>query len=93
MPERHHPLNTDTTFAALGVSQPLVDVLAERSITRPFPIHVETLPDTLAGRDVLGRGKTGSGKTLAFSIPLVTRLAGQRRSPSRPSGLILAPTR
>jgi superfamily II DNA/RNA helicase len=93
MPERHHPLNTDTTFAALGVSQPLIDVLAERAITTPFPIQVETLPDTLAGRDVLGRGKTGSGKTLAFSIPLVTRLAGQRRSPSRPSGLILAPTR
>lgn len=86
-------LNTDTTFADLGVSQQLVDVLAEGAITRPFPIQISTLPDTLAGRDVLGRGKTGSGKTLAFSLPLVTRLAGHRRRPSQPTGLILAPTR
>ncbi len=71
----------------------LIGVLADRGITHPFPIQVETLPDTLAGRDVLGRGKTGSGKTLAFSIPMVSRLAGRPRRPSRPSGLVLAPTR
>jgi superfamily II DNA/RNA helicase len=71
----------------------LINVLTERGITQPFPIQTETLPDTLAGRDVLGRGKTGSGKTLAFAIPLVTRLAGRRRRASRPSGLVLAPTR
>ena len=82
-----------TTFADLGVSQRLVDALAARDITQPFPIQTETLPDTLAGRDVLGRGKTGSGKTLAFAIPLVSRLAGHRSRPSRPSGLVLAPTR
>jgi superfamily II DNA/RNA helicase len=86
-------LTTDTTFADLGVSQPLIDVLAKSAITQPFPIQIQTLPDTLAGRDVLGRGKTGSGKTLAFAIPLVTRLAGRRRRPSHPSGLVLAPTR
>src|ERR687892_113069 len=88
-------LNTDTTFADLGVSQQLVDVLAEGAITRPFPIQISTLPDTLAGRDVLGRGKTGSGKTLAFSLPLVTRLAASdsRRQPRRPRSLILVPTR
>ncbi|HEV7854701.1 MAG TPA: DEAD/DEAH box helicase [Mycobacterium sp.] len=86
-------MNTDTTFADLGVSQPLINVLTERGITQPFPIQTETLPDTLAGRDVLGRGKTGSGKTLAFAIPLVTRLAGRRGRASRPSGLVLAPTR
>ena len=59
----------DKTFGHLGVSPPLVDALAARGVYRPFPIQVQTLPDTLAGRDVLGRGKTGSGKTLAFSIP------------------------
>ncbi len=59
----------------------------------PFPIQISTLPDTLAGRDVLGRGKTGSGKTLAFSIPLVARLASAKRRPSCPTGLVLAPTR
>jgi len=84
---------TGTTFADLGVADTLIDVLAAREITQPFPIQIETLPDTLAGRDVLGRGKTGSGKTLAFSIPLVSRLAGHPRRPSRPTGLVLAPTR
>jgi superfamily II DNA/RNA helicase len=86
-------ITTDNTFADLGVAEPLVIALAARGITSPFPIQIQTLPDTLAGRDVLGRGKTGSGKTLAFSIPLVSRLAGQRRRPSLPTGLVLAPTR
>src|ERR1700744_4359623 len=83
----------DKTFGHLGVSPPLVDALAGRGVHRPFPIQIETLPDTLDGRDVLGRGKTGSGKTLAFSIPLAARLASGKRRPSRPSGLVLAPTR
>jgi superfamily II DNA/RNA helicase len=86
-------VTTGNTFADLGVREPLIKVLAAREITEPFPIQIQTLPDTLAGRDVLGRGKTGSGKTLAFSIPLVSRLAGSRRRASQPSGLVLAPTR
>lgn len=86
-------VTTQTTFADLGVPEPLINVLAARAITTPFPIQIDTLPDALAGRDVLGRGKTGSGKTLAFSIPLVARLASGKRRPSRPSGLVLAPTR
>jgi superfamily II DNA/RNA helicase len=93
MPERHRKVTTDKTFADLGVRAPLISGLAARGITWPFPIQVATLPDTLAGRDVLGRGKTGSGKTLAFSIPLVSRLSENNRRPSRPSGLVLAPTR
>ncbi len=86
-------MTSDKTFADLGVPAPLVDVLAKGGITRPFPIQIATLPDTLDGRDVLGRGKTGSGKTLAFSIPLASRLSQHKRRPSRPSGLVLAPTR
>ncbi|WP_231503024.1 DEAD/DEAH box helicase [Blastococcus sp. URHD0036] len=88
-------LPTDTTFAELGVPAPLVEVLTASGITAPFPIQVATLPDTLAGRDVLGRGRTGSGKTLAFSLPLVARLAASdsRRAPRRPRALILVPTR
>ncbi len=85
-------MTTNQSFADLGVAEPLIKVLAERGILTSFPIQEQTLPDTLAGRDVLGRGKTGSGKTLAFSIPLVTRLAALRRR-SRPTGLVLAPTR
>ena len=88
---------TETTFGALGVPQPLVDALAADGKTTAFPIQVDTLPDTLAGRDVLGRGKTGSGKTLAFSIPMAarlgTKLAGGNRRKGRPLGLVLAPTR
>ncbi|WP_346619344.1 DEAD/DEAH box helicase [Blastococcus montanus] len=88
-------LPTDTTFAALGVPAPMVEVLETSGITAPFPIQVATLPDSLAGRDVLGRGRTGSGKTLAFSIPLVARLAASdtRRQPRRPRALVLVPTR
>ncbi|GAA3159332.1 hypothetical protein GCM10010531_08380 [Blastococcus jejuensis] len=88
-------LPTDTTFAALGVPAPLVEVLTASGITSPFPIQVATLPDSLAGRDVLGRGRTGSGKTLAFSLPLVARLAASdsKRQPKRPRSLILVPTR
>ena len=88
---------TDITFSTLGVPAPLVAALAADGKTSPFPIQVDTLPDTLAGRDVLGRGKTGSGKTLAFSIPMAARLggslAGGKRRPGRPLGLVLAPTR
>jgi superfamily II DNA/RNA helicase len=88
-------LPTDTTFAALGVPAPLVEVLSASGIDAPFPIQVATLPDSLSGRDVLGRGRTGSGKTLAFSIPLVARLAASdsKRQPKRPRSLILVPTR
>ena len=81
-------------FAALGVPAPLVRVLADQGKTEPFPIQTGTLPDTLAGRDVLGRGKTGSGKTLAFALPMVAQLAKLTRARAgRPTGLILAPTR
>ncbi|MCW2702432.1 MAG: rhlE, partial [Blastococcus sp.] len=88
-------LPTDTTFEALGVPAPLVEVLTASGITAPFPIQVATLPDSLSGKDVLGRGRTGSGKTLAFSLPLVARLAAStsKRQPKRPRSLILVPTR
>ncbi|HEX5144362.1 MAG TPA: DEAD/DEAH box helicase [Mycobacterium sp.] len=80
-------------FVDLGVPVAFVTNLTARGITAPFPIQEKTLPDTLAGRDVLGRGKTGSGKTLAFALPLVARLTGAPRQPKRPTGLVLAPTR
>ena len=88
-------MSTDTTFAALGVPTSLTAVLEDRGITTPTPIQAATLPDSLAGRDVLGRGRTGSGKTYAFLLPLVARLvaAPNRRRPGRPRALILAPTR
>jgi superfamily II DNA/RNA helicase len=81
------------SFARLGVPAPLVAALAEAGIHSPFPIQAAALPDALAGRDVLGRGRTGSGKTLAFAIPLVAALAGGTTLAGRPRGLVLVPTR
>ena len=83
------------TFADFGVPPTLVSTLAASGITEPFPIQSATLPDSLAGRDVLGRGRTGSGKTYAFALPLLARLAasGTKRAPRRPRALVLAPTR
>ena len=85
------------TFAELGVPAILTEHLRAEGKTKAFPIQQDTLPDTLGGRDVLGRAKTGSGKTLAFAIPMVARLAASQSSGSKrtrhPRGLILAPTR
>ena len=66
---------------------------ATQGFTDPFPIQAATLPDALAGRDVLGRGQTGSGKTLAFGLAVLARLAGDRARPRRPRALVLVPTR
>ncbi|HEX4292458.1 MAG TPA: DEAD/DEAH box helicase [Trebonia sp.] len=92
MPETDET-ETDVTFASLGVPAPLVAVLAQDGIISPFPVQAATLPDALAGRDILGRAQTGSGKTLGFSLPLVTRLADGQTAPGRPRGLVLVPTR
>ncbi|MFJ2190768.1 DEAD/DEAH box helicase [Kitasatospora sp. NPDC087861] len=82
------------TFGDLGLHDDVVRALAKRGVTTPFPIQAATIPDALAGKDVLGRGRTGSGKTLSFGLPLLTRLAdGERTKPKHPRGLILVPTR
>ncbi|MFN2539480.1 MAG: DEAD/DEAH box helicase [Mycobacteriales bacterium] len=80
-------------FADLGVPAALCAELTRQGIASPFPIQSATLPDTLAGRDVLGRGRTGSGKTLAFSLPLVARLVGGTRRSRQARSLVLVPTR
>jgi superfamily II DNA/RNA helicase len=81
------------SFAELGVPAPLVPALTALGAASPFPIQSATLEATLAGKDVLGRGRTGSGKTIAFAIPLVARLMGGRSKPGHPRGLVLVPTR
>ncbi|MFF0231355.1 DEAD/DEAH box helicase [Micromonospora sp. NPDC005254] len=97
------PVSTENTpsetaepidFAGLGLPEPLVRALARQGITAPFEIQRATVPDALAGRDVLGRGQTGSGKTLAFGLPMIARLATRNRArPMRPRALVLVPTR
>jgi superfamily II DNA/RNA helicase len=84
-----------SSFAELGVPIQLTDILEREGKSKAFPIQEDTLPDTLAGRDVLGRGKTGSGKTLAFALPIAARLgrSGGKSRPGHPRALVLAPTR
>ncbi|GAB1644571.1 DEAD/DEAH box helicase [Krasilnikovia sp. MM14-A1259] len=88
------PAPAATTFADLGLPAEIVRVLTREGIAVPFEIQAATIPDALAGRDVLGRGQTGSGKTLAFGLPVLARVAaGGRARPHRPKALILVPTR
>ena len=84
-------LATDTTFVDLGISPELLAVLTEAGFDTPFPIQAMTIPDGLAGVDVLGKAKTGSGKTLAFGLPIVEGL--ERAEPFHPRALVLVPTR
>lgn len=84
---------SDNGFAALGLPEVLVERLAREGITEPFPIQSATIPDALAGRDVLGRGRTGSGKTLSFGLPTITRLMGTKARPNKPRAIVLVPTR
>jgi superfamily II DNA/RNA helicase len=82
-----------TTFRELGVPAALDNALNAQGIKSPFPIQVATLPDAIAGHDILGRGQTGSGKTLAFSLALLSNIAEKRANPHKPLALILTPTR
>ncbi|MCT9003712.1 DEAD/DEAH box helicase [Streptomyces rhizosphaerihabitans] len=81
------------SFDALDMPAALTKTLAAQGVTDPFPIQGATLPNSLAGRDVLGRGRTGSGKTLAFGLALLARTAGRRAEPRNPLALVLVPTR
>ncbi|MEY9877651.1 superfamily II DNA/RNA helicase [Streptacidiphilus sp. MAP12-33] len=94
------PGTSDTTgtqdtpsFADLGLPSPLLRELTRQGIAEPFEIQSATLPDALAGRDILARGRTGSGKTLAFGLAVLARSTGPRGTPRQPRALILVPTR
>ncbi|MEV5434076.1 DEAD/DEAH box helicase [Streptomyces sp. NPDC052701] len=81
------------SFAELALPERLLAELGHEGVTVPFPIQAATLPNSLAGRDVLGRGRTGSGKTLAFGLAVLARTAGRRAEPRQPLALVLVPTR
>ncbi|MGI5452036.1 DEAD/DEAH box helicase [Streptomyces sp. CA-249302] len=87
------PLPAVEDFAGLDMPAALLKTLAAQGVTTPFPIQAATLPNSLAGRDLLGRGRTGSGKTLAFGLALLGRTAGMRAQPKAPLALVLVPTR
>ncbi|MET9400040.1 DEAD/DEAH box helicase [Kitasatospora sp. NPDC002965] len=81
------------SFAELELPKGILSALTREGVTEPFPIQAATLPDSIAGRDVLGRGRTGSGKTLAFGLPVLARTAGKRADARHPLALVLTPTR
>ncbi|MFD6325942.1 DEAD/DEAH box helicase [Streptomyces sp. NPDC058442] len=83
----------ELTFADLGLPEGVVRKLTQNGVTSPFPIQAATIPDALAGKDILGRGRTGSGKTLSFGLPTLTTLAGGRTEKHKPRAVILTPTR
>ncbi|MFD6035995.1 DEAD/DEAH box helicase [Streptomyces griseoincarnatus] len=83
----------EMTFADLGLPEGVVRKLAQNGVTTPFPIQAATIPDALAGKDILGRGRTGSGKTLSFGLPTLAQLAGGRTEKHKPRAVILTPTR
>src|SRR4051794_11981977 len=83
----------EATFADLGLPEGVVRKLAQNGVTTPFPIQAATIPDALAGKDILGRGRTGSGKTLSFGLPTLARLSGGRTEKHKPRAVILTPTR
>ncbi|MEU6337829.1 DEAD/DEAH box helicase [Streptomyces cellulosae] len=83
----------ELTFADLGLPEGVVRKLAQNGVTNPFPIQAATIPDALAGKDILGRGRTGSGKTLSFGLPTLAQLAGGRTEKHKPRAVILTPTR
>ncbi|MGC4951148.1 DEAD/DEAH box helicase [Streptomyces sp. DT224] len=81
------------TFADLGLPEGIVRKLAQNGVTTPFPIQAATIPDALAGKDILGRGRTGSGKTLSFGLPTLSALADGHTEKKKPRAIILTPTR
>ncbi|MFD5413591.1 DEAD/DEAH box helicase [Streptomyces nojiriensis] len=81
------------TFGDLGLPEGVVRKLAQNGVTTPFPIQAATIPDALAGKDILGRGRTGSGKTLSFGLPTLAALAGGHTEKKKPRAIILTPTR
>ncbi|MEU5117252.1 DEAD/DEAH box helicase, partial [Streptomyces asoensis] len=87
------PAAPETTFADLGLPEGVVRKLAQNGVTTPFPIQAATIPDALAGKDILGRGRTGSGKTLSFGLPTLATLAGGHTEKRKPRAVILTPTR
>jgi ATP-dependent RNA helicase RhlE len=83
------------TFADLGLSAPLLKALATEGYETPTPIQAQAIPSVLDARDLLGIAQTGTGKTAAFALPILHRLAANKRPAPRKGCrvLVLSPTR
>jgi ATP-dependent RNA helicase RhlE len=82
-------------FLDLGLSSPILGVLAAERYTTPTPIQIQAIPPALAGRDLCGIAQTGTGKTAAFALPILERLSSStlRPAPYSCRALVLSPTR
>jgi len=96
MKDIHLTITTTTeTFSGLGLDPALLKALDAEGYTSPTPIQAQAIPGVMAGRDLMGIAQTGTGKTAAFALPILHRLAADRRPPLRcgARALILSPTR
>ena len=87
---------TDTTFAGLGLADPLLRAISDTGYTEPTPVQTQAIPMIIEGGDLLAAAQTGTGKTAGFTLPLLHRLAATRpadQKAGRPRCLILTPTR
>ncbi|HEX5262757.1 MAG TPA: DEAD/DEAH box helicase [Phenylobacterium sp.] len=84
-----------TQFTDFGLAAPLLKALAQEGYTQPTPIQAQAIPGVMAGRDLQGIAQTGTGKTAAFALPILHRLAAEKRQPERKGArvLVLSPTR
>jgi len=89
-------MTTETSFASLGLAEPLLRAIADAGYTTPTPIQAQAIPLVLAGGDLLAAAQTGTGKTAGFTLPILHHLTScpaQNPKPGRPRCLILVPTR
>ena len=83
------------SFNDFGLAEPIIRALAQEQYTTPTPIQSDAIPLVLAGRDLVGIAQTGTGKTAAFALPILNRLAANRKALEKksPRVLVLSPTR
>ena len=83
------------SFSDLGLNPSILKALAAENYAKPTPIQAQAIPHLLKGADLLGIAQTGTGKTAAFALPILHRLAAERRPAQRRScrALVLSPTR
>jgi len=89
-------MNSEVTFASLGLADPILRAISEAGYSSPTPIQAQAIPQVLAGGDLLAAAQTGTGKTAGFTLPLLHLLSqthAHPHPPGRPRCLILTPTR
>ena len=82
-----------TSFASLGITEPILTALTDYGYAEPTVIQEKAIPAGIAGRDVLGSAQTGTGKTAAYTLPLLNKLLLDGNPDNVVKSLIIVPTR